>query len=513
MNAANNNAAAHFVDRHQVAGSRDQTAFIDADGVHSYSALARAVNRAGHALRRLGVAQGDRVMLCLNDGLAFPAAFFGALKLGAVPVPINTLLTAADYGYMLRDCAPKAIVVSAALLERIGPALPGAIDAGRILISGHSESSYPSLEAALTASPDQLDAIAVASDDTGFWLYSSGSTGGPKGVLHRHRDLIATARLYGEAVLGLTRRDVVLSASKLFFAYGLGNSSTFPLYAGATAILMAERPTPAAVLAALRHYRVTLFFGFPTLYAAILASLEDPATEPLEHLRLCVSAGEALPPAVAQRWRACFGVPILDGIGSTEALHIFISNRPGDARDGASGTPVAGYDVELRGEDGSLAGVDQIADLWCRGPSIASGYWNQPEATKRTFVEGWLRTGDKYWRDADGYYHYAGRADDMLKVGGVWVSPNEVEAALIEHPAVLEAAVVGHADADALIKPKAFVVLKDPDTASSAMAEQIAQFVRTRIAPYKRPHWIEFRAELPKTATGKIRRNVLRDAV
>ena len=517
------NAVIHFIDRHPAEGRGKKIAFIDADGPHTYGDLAPKVNQAGNLLRSIGVARGDRVMLCLNDAIAFPVLFFGALKIGAVPVPVNALLVAEDYRYMVRDCAPRAVAVSADLLDRCEPALTDAIDPARILIAGgggvrearpeigRAPHHYVALDTALASSSDQLDVVTIAPDETGFLLYSSGSTGGPKGVIHRHGDLRETAQLYSSGVLALDDHDVIFSASKLFFAYGLGNSCTFTLHAGATAILMPDRLTPEAVLATLRDHNVTAFFGFPTLYSAILAFLENHPDERLENLRLCVSAGEALPAALGERWRARFGLEILDGIGSTESLHIFISNRPDDVKHGASGKPVAGYGVALRDDHGVEITSDLIGDLWCRGPSIALGYWNNQDATQRTFVDGWLRTGDKYSRDADGYYHYAGRADDMLKVGGVWVSPHEVESALIAHPAVLEAAVVAHPDGDGLVKPKAFVVLKDPATASPALAAALIQFVKGRIAPYKYPHWIEFRADLPKTATGKIRRNVLRD--
>jgi len=511
MASAENNAAHHFVDRHVAEGRGGKIALIDAAGPQSYEALARMVNRAGNLLRALGVGRHDRVMIGLEDGVEFVALFFGALKIGAVPVPVNTLLVPDDYRYLVRDCAPRAIAIAASLLDRVEPALDGALDPSRVLLAGAAPHRYVALAAALANAHDRLDPVGVEPGEVGFWLYSSGSTGGPKGVPHRHGDLFQTARLYADGVLGISATDVIFSASKMFFAYGLGNSCTFPLHAGATAILMPERPTPAAVLALLRRYQVTAFFGFPTLYAAILATLGENPVERFERLRVCVSAGEALPAAVAERWAARFGVEILDGIGSTEALHIFISNRAGDLRRGTSGKPVDGYEVAIRDDQGRPAAPGQIGDLWCRGPSIASGYWNNPEATGRTFADGWLRTGDKYFRDAEGFYHYCGRADDMIKVGGVWVSPHEVESALIEHPAVLEAAVVGLANVDALVKPKAFVVLKDPASASPELAQRLKQFVKERIAPYKYPHWIEFRAELPKTATGKIRRALLRD--
>ena len=313
----------------------------------------------------------------------------------------------------------------------------------------------------------------------------------------------------GHNVLGISDQDVIFSASKMFFAYGLGNSCTFTLHSGATAILIAERPSPDAILRLLEEHGVSLFFGFPTLYASILAAL-PPSFVPLRNLRLSVSAGEALPAVIQEHWQKRFGVPLLDGIGSTESLHIFMTNRPGELKAGTSGKPIAGYEVVIRDEAGHAAATDAIGDLWVKGPSIAIGYWNNPAATQRTFADGWLHTGDKYVRDAGGYYHYSGRADDMLKVGGVWVSPNEVEGALMEHPAVLEAAVVGAMNEDQLLKPKAFVVLKDGSGASPALADELKQLVKSRLAHYKCPHWIEFRPELPKTATGKIRRTVLR---
>jgi benzoate-CoA ligase len=511
MASVENNAAWHFIDRHLAEGRAGMVAFIDAAGSHSYEALARMVNRAGNLLRAIGVARHDRVMIALEDGIDFVALFFGALKIGAIPIPINTILVADDYRYLVRNAAPRAIAIAASILQRVEPALDGMLDPSRVLIGGGTHPRYAALAPALASAGDRLDPVAICTDETGFWLNSSGSTGGPKGVLHRHGDLLQTARLYGERVLRISPTDVIFSASKMFFAYGLGNSCTFPLHAGATAILTPERPTPATVLELLGKHEVTAFFGFPTLYAAILATLDGQSCERFAHLRVCVSAGEALPAAVAERWAARFGVEILDGIGSTEALHIFIANRAGELRRGTSGKPVEGYEVAIRDEQGHPAAADQVGDLWCRGPSVASGYWNNPEATRRTFVDGWLRTGDKYFRDADGFYHYCGRTDDMIKVGGVWVSPYEVESALIAHPAVLEAAVVGYANADDLIKPKAFVVLKDPATASPELAARLTQFVKERIAPYKHPRWIEFRDELPKTATGKIRRALLRD--
>jgi benzoate-CoA ligase family protein len=505
------NAAAYFIDRHLAEGRAHKIAFIDVAGLHSYESVALMVNRAGNLLRAIGVARHDRVMIVLEDGIEFVALFFGALKIGAVPIPINTLLAADDYRYLVSDAAPRSIAIAASIRERVVSAVGDRIAPTRVLLAGAAHPHFVTLGPALARVPDRLEPVPVTADEVGFWLYSSGSTAGPKGVLHRHGDLLQTARLYGERVLGIRAGDVVFSASKMFFAYGLGNTCSFPLHAGATAVLSPERLTPAAVLALLRRHQVTAFFGFPSLYAALLSTLDEAPTERLEHLRLCVSAGEALPVAIAERWAAWWGREILDGIGSTEALHIFISNREGGSRAGSSGKPVEGYEVAVRDERGREAGPDQVGDLWCRGPSIGLGYWNNPAATRQTFVDGWLRTGDKYFRDVDGFYHYCGRADDMIKVSGVWVSPQEVEGALLAHPEVLEAAVVGQADRDGLLRPKAFVVLKRPAAGSAELAERLRQFVKERIAPYKCPHAIEFRLELPKTATGKIRRALLRN--
>jgi benzoate-CoA ligase family protein len=503
------NAASHFIDRHLSEGRAGKPAFIDSRGEHTYAELARMVNKAGRALLGLRIRRGDRIILCLNDCVSFPALFFGALKIGAIPVPINTLLTPEDYSFMLRDSGAAAAAVSAPLMERLEPALNGNIDTSRVMIEGGFWPPYRSLEFELANANRELQTVGANIEDEAFWLYSSGSTGKPKGVIHRHADLLATAGLYAAPVLNIREQDVIFSASKMFFAYGLGNSCTFTLHSGATAILLEERPSPDAILRLLNERSVTIFFGFPTLYASILAALPQPFVPP-SHLRLSVSAGEALPAVIQQNWSQQFRVPLLDGIGSTESLHIFMTNRLDGLRSGTSGKPVGGYEVVIRDEVGKDAVTDEIGDLWVRGPSIAIGYWNNPEASRRTFVDGWLRTGDKYFRDADGYFHYAGRVDDMLKVGGVWVSPNEVEAALMEHPAVLEAAVVGVMNEDQLLKPKAFVVLKDASAASPELAVELKQFVKSRLAPYKYPHWIEFRTELPKTATGKIRRSVLR---
>jgi len=501
------NAADHFVDRHLREGREKKLAFIDDLGSYTYGDFAQRVNRAGNVLGGLGIAAGERVILCLDDGIDFPALFFGAMKIGAVPIPLSTFLSSEDYAHVLRDSGAVAVAVSSSILHVLEPALRERRGVRHVIVCGGENGSFGQMAAG--ADPT-LVALPVEADAIGFWLYSSGSTGRPKGVLHRHASLRRTAVLFGERVLGITQNDVLFSASKLFFAYGLGNSCTFPLHAGATAVLTAARPTPDVALAVIRNYRPSLFFGVPTLFASMLGSLGETVA-PSDGLRFCVSAGEALPAHVAEEWERRLGVTIVDGLGSTEALHVFLSNRPGESPTEVSRKPVPGYEVALRDEHGrEETQADAVGDLWCRGPSIAAGYWNNPEASARAFSGGWLRTGDKYRRAEDGGYHYVGRTDDMLKVGGLWVSPHEVESVLTQHPAVLEAAVVGAADADSLIKPKAFVVLKDRDGESGEMADELKQFVKDRLAPYKYPRWIEFRAELPRTATGKLRRGALR---
>ncbi|WP_205633760.1 benzoate-CoA ligase family protein [Labilithrix luteola] len=510
------NAAIDFVDRHLVEGRADRVAFIDDSGPTTYRALADRSARCAALVRSFGIEAEQRVLLCLLDTADFPALFFGILRTGAVAVPINTLLTIDDYAFMLEDSRARLVFVSDALLPKMEAPVARLSSPPRIVVVrsplGGPAGEHPPLDALLETSAPMQEVAPTTSDDVAFWLYSSGSTGRPKGAVHLHAHLVHTAALYGTAVLGVRPGDVVFSAAKLFFAYGLGNAMTFPLHVGATAILLAERPTPAVVMRVLRAHCPTIFCGVPTLFAAILAdaSLAEEGGSP--RLRASISAGEALPKHVGEKWRARFGSDILDGIGSTEMLHIFLSNRHGDVRYGTSGKPVPGYDVKLVDDADQPVATGEEGSLWVRGPSCCVAYWNQRERSLSTFHGPWTRTGDRYVRDADGYYTYAGRADDMLKVGGIWVSPFEVESALAAHDAVLEAAVVGDADADGLVKPRAFVVLKGGREGSPELEAELKAFVKGNLAPYKYPRWVVFLSELPKTATGKIQRYKLRVA-
>jgi benzoate-CoA ligase len=503
------NAAVDLVERNLAAGRGEHTAFIDDAGRYSYRELAERVNRCANAWRRLGMRMEDRVVLLLHDGIDFPVAFLGAIRAGVVPIPSNTLLTTADYEYLLADSRARAVVVSAPLLPMVEPLKAKLPQLEHVIVSGKSDGPLRFRDWISRESNAALAAPTIA-DDVCFWLYSSGSTGRPKGALHLHSDLICTAELYARPILNIGPGDIAFSAAKLFFAYGLGNGLTFPLAAGATSLLMAERPTPGAVFKRLIEQRPTIFFGVPTLYAAMLASGEFPARGSLALTR-CVSAGEALPADLGKRWHERTGVDILDGLGSTELLHIFLSNRQGEVRYGTTGKAVPGYALRIVDEAGNDAAPGEIGELQVSGPTCSPYYWNNRARSLATFLGPWTRSGDKYTVDRDGYYTYCGRSDDMLKVGGVYVSPFEVEAALATHAAVLEAAVVGHADESELIKPKAFVVLKPGQEAATSLAVELQEHVKARLAPFKYPRWIEFVAELPKTATGKIQRFKLRE--
>jgi benzoate-CoA ligase family protein len=504
------NVASWFVDRPVADGRGTAPAFHCEHRVLSYADVQELANRTGHALRELGVEMEQRVLMICLDTPEFLGAFWGAIKIGAVPVPVNTLLRAADYRYVLDDSRARVAVVSAPLLAEAAPALQGARDLRHVLVAGGAPGPYLSFEDRVARASSSLEAAPTSRDDVAFWLYSSGSTGRPKGAVHLHHDMVVAAETYAKQVLGLRGTDKVYSVAKLFFAYGLGNAGYFPMSVGAQSVLYPHRPTPDSVFDLIARQRPTIFFGVPTLYAAMLAAKAADRRNDLSSLRLCVSAGEALPADLYRRWHERFGVEIVDGIGTTETGHIFLSNRPGAVRPGSSGLPVPGYDCIIVDDEGRPVPPGEVGNLRVRGDSTMAYYWNKHEKTKETLFGPWIQTGDKYHQDAEGYFWYDGRGDDMLKVGGIWVSPIEVEATLIQHDAVLEAAVVGQEDDDRLMKPRAYVVLKDPARASEALAGELRAFVKDRIASYKYPRWIDFVPELPKTATGKIQRFKLR---
>lgn len=504
------NATTDFVDRHMAAGRGDNTAIIDDDGAYSYSELLERVNRAGNALLGLGLRQESRVAMIMHDGINFPAVFWGAIKVGIVPVPINTMLRTQDYEYVLNDCRAQAVIVSASLLDELRSSLDKQRFLEHVIVDGEALGGDISLTALMAEASAHLEPASTTADDVAFWLYSSGSTGAPKGVLHLHRHLAATAGLYAQGVLDIQEEDVVFSAAKLFFAYGLGNGMTFPFSVGATAVYTAARPTPDRVMQVLREQQPTIYCGVPTLFAAILADEANGRDTGSQRLRRCISAGEALPREVGERWQQRFGADILDGVGSTEMLHIFLSNRPDDVRYGTSGQAVPGYQLRLVDEAGADVNTGDIGELLVNGPSACTAYWNKRDKSLDTFEGRWTRTGDKYYCDDEGYYHYCGRTDDMFKVSGQWVSPFEVESTLIAHERVLEAAVVAYDAGNNLLKPRAYVVLKDGVAPVDDLIEELQGFVKARIAAVKYPRSIKFVDSLPKTATGKIQRFKLR---
>ena len=471
--------ASYFVDRHVTEGRGSRTAILCEGRPYSYAEIAALVNQAGNALRRAGVERGDRVLIILPDSPEFVAAYFGAIKIGAVAVPTSTALRTADYAYLAEESQAK------------------------IVWAGMGALAY-------RHEPPELACAPSSPGDPAFWLWTSGSTGPPKAAVHRQQDWLACCEGYASGVLGIGPEDITFSSAKLFHAYGLGNGLIFPFYAGATTVLYPGKPQASAILAQAHESRPTLFFAVPTHYAAMLNETAAEKLYDLSCVRLGISAAEPLPAEIVRRWRKCHGFEVLDGIGSTEVLHIYISNRPGDVRPGSSGLPVPGYEVRITDERGRELAAGETGDLWVRGRSNASHYWNRPQLTAERMRDGWFFSGDKYRVDAEGYYWYAGRSDDMFRVSGEWVSPIEVEGALIEHPAVLEAAVVARPGEDGLPAACAFVTLKQPEAAPVSLADELHEFVSTRLARYKRPRRIEFLDQLPKTATGKVQRYKLR---
>ncbi len=503
------NAATAMVDANVEKGWGDKPAFIDAVRSLTYGELQRDTNKVANMLTALGIPREARVALLMHDTVAFPAAFWGAVRAGIVPVCLNTLLTDAQYRYMLEDSRAQVLIVSAPLLDVVDPVL-GVLPALKHVIVDGGEGQRPRLDELMSEASDQFDTVATCPDETAFWLYSSGSTGAPKGVRHVHTSPQYIADTYGKNVLGIRHDDVCFSAAKIFFAYGFGGSMALPMSVGATTVLLTGRPTPDSVLATMHNHNPTLFFGVPTLYAAMLADENCQKANGSNALRLCISAGEALPEDIGNRWEERMGVPILDGIGSTEMLHVFLSNRPGDVRYGTSGRAFEGYKLRLVNEKGQEAADGELGELLVSGDSAGDGYWNQRAKSRATFAGEWVHTGDKYTRDTDGYYHYCGRTDDMFKVSGRWTSPFEIEQALVAHRAVQEAAVVAHHEGDRLIKPKAFVILIDGETPSDALFQELKDHVKQTVGVWKYPRWIEVLDELPKTATGKIQRFKLR---
>jgi benzoate-CoA ligase len=500
------NAATWFVDRNVHEGRGAKVAIECGDERVSYAQLLERVNRVGNLLRdQFDVRLEERIVMLLLDGPEFIYTFFGSIKIGAVPIPTSTLWKPADYEYVLNDSRARVVIISEALLPQVE-----AIPRERLRYLKHVVTAGEVAKRMRDASP-QLDAEPTSKDDPAFWLYSSGSTGFPKGCVHLQHDMVVCTELYAKGILGINSEDRCFSVAKLFFAYGLGNAMYCPFGVGATTILWPGSPAAANVYAVIERYRPTLFFSVPTNYGMLLAHAREGKDFDLSSVRYAVSAGEALPPALFERFKQRFGVEILDGIGSTEILHIFISNRPGDIRPGSSGKIVEGYEARIVDEEGREVPRGEIGNLLISGDSTCASYWNKHEKTKATIEGNWIRTGDKYYQDADGYFWYAGRSDDMLKVGGIWVSPIELENTMIEHPAVHECGVGARADQDGLLKPFAFVVVRPGVARTPELAAELQQFVRSRLADYKRPRWVEFIDELPKTATGKLQRYKLRE--
>jgi benzoate-CoA ligase family protein len=501
------NVAVPFIDRHVIEGRGGKTAIRTIRGDVIYGELAANVDRCAAALTRLGLRAGERMLMVVKDCPDFFYLFWGAIKAGIVPVPLNTMLRQSSYAFMIDDSGAAAVVYSPEFAGEVEAGIADAARPPRHVLRTEGEGS--SLATLLHKCEPRFAAVAATAEGDCFWLYSSGSTGQPKAAVHRHRDMVVTSQHFGVETLGLRFDDVCYSEAKLFFAYGLGNNMTFPLWVGATAVLNEDRPGPASSFPLIERFRPTLYFGVPTLYAAYLQHFAKEKPD-LSSIRSCVSAGEALPAEILRRWREETGLVILDGIGSTEALHIFISNTTGDVQPGSSGRVVPGYRASIRNERGEEVGAGESGRLFIAGDSTARCYWNNAERTARTMANGWLDTGDTYRRDADGHFYYCGRSDDMLKVGGIWCSPFEIESKLVEHPSVLEAAVVGRADKDELVKPEAFIVLKHGAAGSDVLTRELLELCKSGLAPYKYPRWINFVAELPKTATGKIQRFMLR---
>jgi benzoate-CoA ligase family protein len=507
------NVATYFVDRNVLEGRGEKIAIECGDDRIAYQQLLKQTNRAGNALRNLGVRPGERVLLLLLDSPEFLYCFFGAIKTGAVAVPVNPFLRPDDYEFLLNDAQARVVVVSEALLQQIQSIPRKKLRyLQEIVAVGGKQEKIRSLRDVMEGSSTKLEAEDTSKDDPAFWLYSSGSTGAPKACIHLHHDMVVCSELYAKGILQMNEHDRCYSVARLFFAYGLGNTGYFPLACGATTILSPARPTPAGVYADIERYRPTLFFSVPSSYAALLAHASTNGRDfDLSSVRHAISAGEALPAPLYERFKQRFAVEILDALGSTETLQMVISNRPGEVKAGSSGKVIPGYEAKILDDRGDPVPRGEIGDLFIKGDSVCAGYWNQQEKTKEVFKGDWLRTGDKYYEDEDGYMWYAGRADDTFKVNGRWLSPAEVESSLIAHPAVREAAVIARSDESGLTKPAAYVVVNPEFTAGEQLVRELQEWVAQKVGSYKRPRWIEFLPDLPKTATGKLQRFKLRD--
>jgi benzoate-CoA ligase len=527
----NFNVATHFVDRNVQEGRDAKVAIECGDERVTYQQLLENTNRVGNALLTLGVRPEERVLLLLFDTPEFLYSFFGAIKIGAVAVPVNTQAKPQDYEYILNDCRSRVVIISEPLLSHL-QSIPkeklrylqeivvsevkdeNAVSKAQNVASSQTQPphAHHSLQNLMAGASPDLQAAVTSKDEPAFWLYSSGSTGASKGCVHLHHDMVVCCELYAKGVLQMKETDRCFSVARLFFAYGLGNAGYFPLGCGATTILSPVRPSPATIYADIARYRPTLFFSVPTNFATLLAHHREDGKEfDLSSVRHAISAGESLPAPLFHRFKERFGVEILDSLGSTETLQMVIANRPGEAKPGSSGKIIPGYEFRLVDENGSSVAPGEIGDLLIKGDSTCSCYWNKHEKTKETFVGGWFRTGDKYYQDEEGYFWYAGRSNDVFKVHGLWLSPAEVESVLIAHPAVREAAVVARDGGDGLTKAAAYVVLTDGFAPSEALSRELQELVGQKIGGYKRPHWIEFVPDIPKTATGKLQRFKLRE--
>jgi 4-hydroxybenzoate-CoA ligase len=516
------NAADYFIDRNIRQGRGHKIAIYTDHRNYTYNDLQKMINKTANGMRDLGLRIEEKIMILMLDIPQFYAIFWGAIRIGALPIPVNTMLTPSDYEFYLNDSRARVLAVSEELLPLVNEIqgdLPYLRD---IIVISEVEGARIPFKQKYKGAPATVKTAFTTRDDACFWLYSSGSTGSPKGAIHSQYDMVATSQAYAQGVLEISEDDILFSAARMFFAYGLGNSVYFPLLAGCSVVLNPDRPTPEAVFKYLEKYRPTIFFGIPTLYGQMLeyqaridqkkGKKADPnADHAFLSVRICVSAGEALPSDIYHRWKERYGVDILDGMGSTEMGHIFLSNRPGDIRPGSTGKPVPGYELKIVDNDGNEVPQGEIGTLMVNGESAAQFYWRKREKSRQTMVGEWINTGDKYYVDKDGFYWCAGRADDMLKSGGIWVSPLEVENCLDGHEAVFESAVVGYRDDKGLEKPKAFVVLREDFKPSEELAEELKKWVLDRLAKYKYPRWIEFVKELPKSSTGKTQRFRLRE--